>query len=94
MQVTATLVAILEALCNIIQLWTFQLLYMMRYASEKLILTEAVAEVNIIFLVHITSCTPAEKAINVLLYDKHVLQYINGQPICVLAVYGEALFLS
>ena len=34
---------------NIIQLWTFQLVYMMLYAPEKLILTEAVAEVNIIF---------------------------------------------
>ena len=25
------------------------------------------------FLVHITSCTPAEKSINVLLYNQHVL---------------------
>ena len=46
------------------------------------------------FLVHITSCTPTEKAINVLLYDQPVLQYINGQSIYVLVVYGEALFLS
>ena len=62
--------------------------------TRKLILTEAVAEANIIFLVHITSCTPAEKAINVLLYDRPVFHDINGQPIYVLAVYGEALFLS
>ena len=34
--------------------------------TRKIILTEAVAEVKINILVHIT-CTPAEKAINVLL---------------------------
>ena len=41
--------------------------------TRKLILTEAVASVNINFLVHITSCTPAEKSINVLLYNQPVL---------------------
>ena len=31
---------------NIIELWTFQLLYMMWYAPKKSLLTEAIAEVN------------------------------------------------
>ena len=34
---------------NIIQLLTFQLVYMLWYAPEKLIETEAVVEVNILF---------------------------------------------
>ena len=38
---------------NTIQLWTFQLLYMMWYAPKKSLLTKAIAEVNNDFLVHI-----------------------------------------
>ena len=46
------------------------------------------------FLVHITSCTPAEKAINVLLYNQHVYNISTINQFTPLAVYGTALFLS
>ena len=68
---------------------------LVRLYNNIQILTEAVAEVNIIFfLVHITSCTPAEKAINVLLYNQHVYNISTVNHFTPLAVYGTALFLS
>ena len=39
--------------------------------TRKIIMIEAVAEVNIVFfLVHITSCSPTEEAVNVLLSNQ------------------------
>ena len=53
----------------IIQIWTFQLVYMMWYAPDKF---------NIdFFLVHITSYTPAEKSMLDFLYNRSALRLIN-----------------
>ena len=57
------------------------MLCMMLCEQERIVLSEPVAQVNIhFFLVHMISCSPAERAITASLYNDSAEYYSNSQP--------------